>query len=775
MKNIITKIAFALSLVLFAAACKENKPVIEPVFPQMQTLMASAGQSVDVVFDANLDWSLTIDGEGVGTWFGIDDNGMLETKVSGTAGEDRKVTIKFSDETDFEDRVCSVMLTMAEKSQEIAKITRLRADRKLTIYTAVADEYSFKKEGESYVYSDQAAESLELITFPGDLTYTVPVKIESNFSWMLNTGSDFVTASVVESTGDVTETVLSLTCDQSIANGSTVELKFLTSADADAFSIPVALTIPAFGNRMEIQSNEEFTFNKQGQLKQALGYVDQPAVMYLRAAEGARVVALEWNAEQEWFETSFASWIHTEMNYKEGESGFLRNITAMTSVDLNEGAARQAVLLALPYTMANLDVDALLNASGTEIKAEYEDYIACIINQDGIKPAFISVDETADNYKYTFAEADPDKYGWVSGEYGAEQVYHLTFSDQYSSCSLVLNQPYASFDVRDYDNNLKNEDNTFWMSVSEFGGKKQNVAVWMDDPGEQNPVAFVIFYDANDNAMGVLICEYNTNPGGGSGTSDNLFSLASGTGKVTKLAAGNEEFDMLKMNFNIDEIYEVAISSHKARIEGTKEYFNLAAMDANGSAIENFTEFRPEPVDEKSLDITIDETVQAGSYIYLLYYERVCDHPYCYEPECQKVFAIVKVMYDPEAGSGAEAPISFAYPSLVQNATLELCSDELYQTVKGEFGNFDRENVYQLVYKGEAMNATLKVPGAPTWGLAYHDEVGDGRYWLSCEMEGSDKMSVYMTKKNEVDFFIWKKSEMDYMPYLILVCTAIDE
>ena len=74
MKNIITKIAFAVSLVLFAAACKENKPVIEPVFPQMQTLMASAGQSVDVVFDANLDWSLTIDGEGVGTWFGIDDS-----------------------------------------------------------------------------------------------------------------------------------------------------------------------------------------------------------------------------------------------------------------------------------------------------------------------------------------------------------------------------------------------------------------------------------------------------------------------------------------------------------------------------------------------------------------------------------------------------------------------------------------------------------------------------------------------------------------------------
>ena len=84
---------------ILLVSCKQEE-IIEPEFPATKIEKTlSPGETVRIEFDANLEWTLKVTGEGAGNYFGIFDAGMLETTLSGAPGK-QSVEVGFTDDLD---------------------------------------------------------------------------------------------------------------------------------------------------------------------------------------------------------------------------------------------------------------------------------------------------------------------------------------------------------------------------------------------------------------------------------------------------------------------------------------------------------------------------------------------------------------------------------------------------------------------------------------------------------------------------------------------------
>lgn len=167
-------------LAIFAACEEPEQKDPDPIFPEnVITKTVNAGESTQINIEPNLAWEVSISGEGSGNYFWIDDDGMKASKVSGKEAGPAVITVVFSEDQEFDvNRVCDVTLTMAGQSKKIATLTRPSLGRTFEIMTAAAGELGFSKEF-------AAAESATLATFPGMNEYSVPVRVVTNYSWVI--------------------------------------------------------------------------------------------------------------------------------------------------------------------------------------------------------------------------------------------------------------------------------------------------------------------------------------------------------------------------------------------------------------------------------------------------------------------------------------------------------------------------------------------------------------------------------------------------------------
>ena len=690
----------------------------------------------------------------------------METSVSGKAGH-QTVTVGFSADEDFDvDRVCAVVLEMGGESREIAQLTKMRGNRVLNVYAAVVDEFDFKKNGDSYEYPEETASSLTLVTFAGKTTYSLPIKVVSNFKWLLNTDSQYVNASVTEANadGEETEVLLTLTTDESLAAGATIDIKFLASEEEGAAAYPYQLTIPAFGQRMEIDNKSTLHFNKEGQVLMPTGsFADQPGICYVLGPKGSKIKALEWNAEKGWYETSFASWVHTELPFDE-EKGYLQQATAQITVDANDGAERYADLIVLPVSLASLTVDNLLNSEGDAIKDEYKQYVIDTrLVQDGSKPDFVSFD-TSMSEPYC-ATLEPGA-GWMEDQFQTSSVYTLTYSDEYSECVLQFLDGVSSYEIYDFDCNRLSASamETFWLEVNLFqNNTRGRVSMYPDayQPSEnEDPESFIVLNDAEGNALAAIQCKYVKNSGGEEG---GMFSITKGNGTITPITSG-DYFDGICGNFSVTEVYDITVSGRTTIIKSSVPVtgYNIYNMEFNpvndgslsleGYSSDEFYVFVGQNITEKTSWIVVlkdENNMNFGAFIFT---------------------------YDPETTIGS-GPFSFAYPDMVINAKLSRCTGEHLAAVKSDFYGVSEDVVYELKYTGEPAMALLNVPGNPqgdaSWGN-YDDVTGgpiDG-YWLTHEMQGSNQMYVNMGETGKVDYFVWIDNPASWQVIAVLVCTA---
>ncbi|MCI6112111.1 MAG: hypothetical protein MR690_00810 [Rikenellaceae bacterium] len=752
---------------ILATSCLKTQETLKPVFPENKVVKTlSAGESTDIEFEANQDWTLKVQGEGAGNYFGIIDEGIMETSVSGKAGH-QTVTVGFSVDEDFDvDRVCAVVLEMGGESREIALLTKMRGNRKLDIYVALIDDYGYKTSGDGYVYGEVSVPSLTLSTFVGKADYTLPIKVVSNFKWLLNTNSQFVNASVNEANadGEETEVFLTLTTDESLAAGATIDIKFLASEEEGAAAYPYQLTIPAFGQRMEIDNQSTLHFNKEGQHLMPTGsFADQPGICYVLGPKGSAIKALEWNAEKGWYETSFASWVHTELPFDE-EKGYLQQATAQITVDANDGAERYADLIVLPVSLASLTVDNLLNSEGDAIKDEYKQYVIDTrLVQDGSKPDFVSFD-TSMSEPYC-ATLEPGA-GWMEDQFQTSSVYTLTYSDEYSECVLQFLDGVSSYEIYDFDCNRLSASamETFWLEVNLFqNNTRGRVSMYPDayQPSDnEDPESYIVLNDAEGNALAAIQCKYVKNSGGEEG---GMFSITQGNGTITPITSG-DYFEGICGNFTVTEVYDITVSGRTTIIKSSVPVSGYNIYNMEFSKI-NDGSLSLEGYSSDEFYVYVDQNItEKTSWIVVL------------KGVNTKNFGAFIFTYDPETTIGS-GPFSFAYPDMVKNATLSRCTGEHLAAVKGEFNGISEDLVYELKYTGEPSMALLNVPGNPqgdaSWGNI--DDVTGGPidgYWLTHEMQGGNQMYVNMSETGKVDFFVWIDNPLSWQVIAVLVCTA---
>ena len=101
-KHFLTTLIAGLAGVVFSAtSCDPAESTPDPVFPDFVEKTVAAGETVELSFSANQDWTVSIPAAEAGTYFRLTDGSTQSFAVKGEAG-DHTVSVVVIGEQDFE-------------------------------------------------------------------------------------------------------------------------------------------------------------------------------------------------------------------------------------------------------------------------------------------------------------------------------------------------------------------------------------------------------------------------------------------------------------------------------------------------------------------------------------------------------------------------------------------------------------------------------------------------------------------------------------------------
>lgn len=579
MKTNIFRYAFSLLAMLAAVvSCnnddqpEEEPEEIIPVFPEtVVNETVAAGQSVNLSFEANMEWKVEISGEGKGNIFWLDDAGMTATSISSKKIGPQTVTVVFSDKEEFDkNRVCDVTLHMGGESKKIATYTRPSLGRTFEVYAGVPGEFGFNKASGAYVYSETVAKEASLATFPGEVEYSLPMKVVTNYAWQLVPPS-WISCETMSGDVGTTEILLNVNLSMDIADGETEMIRFVDASNSDA-AFEVELTMPAFRDRVETTVATTFNFDVNGLVENLNGsFIEIPAFFELLSTSQTQVKVLDWNEKGQYYGTAFSTWPEVTRtlydNYTEDD------VLAKYSVEFKVGANetyedKYADIFVIPASKASVALDDWFDAGTGNLKDEFKSCIIGRLYQPGLERDYIALSEAADDVyeaelaKYTEAQ-------WWASDLATDNVFELVYKNEYSDAVLVFDEPFASFKYFDYDFIEVNTDDVedFWLQLNTFSSSKKGRVVMypekFDVADAEFPESFIVFYDKEENVLGALACRYTKKS-----------SVV--TGEVLALTEGEAEF------VKLDEESEMKmfLSSEYGQM-GELDVYELSTSDLN--------------------------------------------------------------------------------------------------------------------------------------------------------------------------------------------------
>lgn len=766
MKSNFLKAAIALlgAGCILATSCLQNQETVKPVFPEnkiQKTVVA--GESVDIVFEANLDWELSLSGDGVMSYFWIDDAGTKESKIKGSAGS-QTVTVKFSEENELDtNRKCIVTLTMGGESCEIAEIDRLMIARTVVIKVAEHWETAFMKVDGNYVYADiEEGASLKFISFPEEPDYALPIKVQSNFDWELAL-PEWIETSVSGGKAGDTEVYLTAVVSESIKNGETGKINFVDASNQEA-KIEVEISIDSFADRVDFEG-KDFDFNAAGQIKSAMGeYMDGSGYFTVLAAKGAVVRVLGFDGN--YHDTDFATWVTVEETESEGEA-FLSKRSFSIKAKANDGDARVADILVLPASMAELGPEQLcVSADGCPFTEAVQPYVFGRIEQSGkeVQPVteVLSVNPDYDAYEYIF-KYNPNIY--IKPDFKTtDQLYSLTYThEEWSEVQILSSVQIAGAMILDYNFNVVEDTDNFWAECW-ISPDKNAFKVNYDlsiynrvgaEDEETVPECYIVLGDASGNYIAIIDFKVDLNateePGGV------VLSILDGDAEITKITSSDDRYNWMHSEYYTDELYEVVTSSKKtifANVANLANYSILSITD-NGAVDCVDNSLTLEGVSEGFYLSVAQSVSETRSWIVVLQDENMVPMVaiyYTYIPgETEELISIVQ-----------------SYDATLSKYSGELL-DQLLETGVSE------DYIYELRYSGDDPYACLSVPGEPYYQCAWNNEDGSDNYWLTYELAGPKMMYVNMSEVGMVDWFVWKDGNGPTANTVaILVCTRTE-
>ncbi len=558
MKTNFWKFAALLGLGLAAVVACEKQPEPEkvaPVFPEtVLEQNVEAGATVEVSFEANLDWELSIPAAEQAKYW-LDDAGVPASKVTGKAGA-QTVSVVFSEDEYYDQNVvCEVTLTMGGQDKVIARLTRLALNRTIEVYAAEKSDWSFKN-----TYSAEKATALELTTFEGDVTYTLPIKVVANYDWNLAlpewcegtiTGAETLSGKA----GQVVEVLLSGKLAEGVKDGAAGAAKFFDAVD-NSQVVELPLTLPAFADRVEWSEPASMSFDHTG-------VSAMPAIGYVLAMEGFVIRALEW--EGEWHALEFADWVTATPG--EATEGLLQNVAVTLGVSANEGKDRSADLFLFPASMADVKATDICdeNSPACAFKEEYQKYHIGALVQKGVPmPFMVPVEDPAylESEGVFFTELQPkgDDNIMQWDITSAESYHKITYTGQwsYEAATFSINKPFATckfFEDTQYPEGFfTNEVTPDWIELWVNPAKTMGKFNMLYTPSTATHIA-AVFYDENNAEVAAVLVEYN--PAGGGSAAALELSVNQGEAQVSTLAPETELYQILSGNLGVSTVFEV--------------------------------------------------------------------------------------------------------------------------------------------------------------------------------------------------------------------------
>lgn len=575
---------------LFSCVQPEVEPdPIAPVFPSeeiQKTILA--GESVEVSFEANQEWKVSVSGEGSGNMFWLNDEGMKRTSISSSKTGSQKVEVVFSEVEEFDrKRTCEVNLEMAGQEKRIAVINRLPKTRTTEFYVGEADEIDFKKSSGRYVFSQTSVKEGELVTFEGLVTYTLPVKVVTNYDWSMAM-PDWISAKVVypvpEGTvstvsGKAGETELLLTAilSSDVVAGADDKIRIIDGANSSSIE-EFNIVLPAFDDRFEFSINSE-TFNLNGQVLMPNGSFSEepsPAIAYVLAPEGTRVFALEVNEGKH---TGAAQWLEI-LNEFDPVAGYLQSFPVQFSVGENTGLARTADIFVLPPKFKDLAIENLCDNSTCAVKEEYARYKVSTISQEGIIPPYITPLSTEElmlevGTYYTILEATAEE-NVMQWDFPVAPSYHrFIYTTPYSheEATFECFEPFAKcvlYNDADYPNGLftqKVESSDYWLEFVAMENNTKGRFNILDVPSASTQTA-AVFYDDQENILACVLIRYDA---ASSGTDELVLSLQAGEGELVKLGEESEIYQVFASEYSVTDVYSLSTSSPEGVLLSSSE------------------------------------------------------------------------------------------------------------------------------------------------------------------------------------------------------------
>ena len=545
-----------------SCSSSDDEPVVQPEFPDMATLSIPAGETTcDVTFTPNLDWTVSIptDSE-TAQWFDLLDGEMAVSSISGSASTTPvTVTVVTSEQELFDEApVCEVSLTMGGETKVIAKITRGTTARTFDLYASVYNEtegdfilpFEFAETAlEKYSGEDApetAPEGATALRWPARVGgYMYVFKSTSNFEYLVSAPSWLeVSQTAVEGEDGAYQIMVNgLFTEENIDGG--VGIIDFYDANIDKSEDPgnnahnkYCVTMPAFRDLIKHDTeNAVFTFDPEGKyVSNTAGteVVADYATAGISSTEGLKFFVLVPDGYEGYYATKeYTNWVTVTDAWDEtGDIFQHRNYTV--AVTANSQAARSAVLVALPQTLAaqidengDLDAQLLKVDSNYDLKDEYKPYVCATIEQDKpdagageeglsvICPTDATTNYYRDNGFFKFEDltagdpnTDADVAEFIGEIESGAKLYRLTYNNQSmseGSLMLQIQGEYKMVMTYPYDN-----DWLVFYDASSGMVEPGNCVIGMSgadfSSGANGSKGSIALYDSNWQVVARIIC-----------------------------------------------------------------------------------------------------------------------------------------------------------------------------------------------------------------------------------------------------------------------------
>ena len=483
-KHFLTTLIAGLAGVVFSAtSCDQAESTPDPVFPDLVEKTVAAGETVELSFNANQAWTVSIPAAEAGAYFRLTDGSTQSFAVKGEAG-DHTVSVVVIGKPDFENHGLTVSMTMGDRTEVIAKITLPANERYLSVSGAVFNEdktdFAAGEDG-SYEYEQIASGSEIELIWPASISladnpYRNYMLVDSSVEWAVSEKTDWINLS--PASGPAGQTVVEISCnlsDLSLVEGKDLTGSFTVSGEGVS---PTALKVKAasaYGltRFVGIPEDKVLAFDADGiyQGQGGMGpfygnvvsgepfmycYSDMPYVVKEVSGRNSIFdIADDWNAGQ--------------------SAGLQIRDFSISMTENTSEEARSAQLLAIPESVSNSigGIFNLIDQDSGEIKAEYRQYIIATCEQEGKQneelgcAAGEGFDGTAavfEEFPTSFEEldpADPD-YEEIAPiiEMGGK-AYRVTYnSSDAEGAELSITGEYGMATVNPYG--------TTWLYIPEY-------------------------------------------------------------------------------------------------------------------------------------------------------------------------------------------------------------------------------------------------------------------------------------------------------------------